>query len=74
MSRLSSQASNALLSQALETSFRGYQPYHRPIPLAEVVGKLRATYHSACHSSDAELRVVVTKYAVAHGFNLGSET
>jgi len=70
MYRLNSASPESVLAQALEATFRGYEPYHRQIPLSEVMGRFRSNYYSACARSDTEMRQVVTRYATAHGFNV----
>lgn len=60
-----------LLSRALEASFRGYKPYSPPVPLGEIMTKLHANFYCACPMSDAELKIIIARYAAMHGFNIG---
>lgn len=67
------QSPDAILNQALEASFRDFQPYHRPIPMAVIMAKLRANHHGACPMPDAELKIIVARYAALYGFNMGGD-
>lgn len=54
-----------LLENALDASFRNYQPYSRALSLQDVMAKVKAHYPD-CPLSSYELDACVRTYAIRH--------